>query len=140
MQRHWLVLALVPSVAFLFACSISDSSETLSDSLSSPFDWSSSSSDSSGGDSAYRQDVSDYTVAFARESGDLDAFRLGVGRLAERRGLTNWEEDAFTCASIGLGLQLAQLDLQAAEAFGGQLFGANLRSRRNLLAGYASIP
>ncbi len=138
MQRHWLTL--VPSIALLFGCSFSDSSETLSNSISSPFDWSSSSSDSSGGDSAYRQDVSDYTIAFTRQAGDLDAFRQGLGRLAERRGITNWEEDSFTCASIGLGLQRAQLELAAAERFGVDLFGANLRSRRGLLAGYASIP
>ena len=138
MQRHWLVL--VPSIALVFGCSFSDSSETLSDSISSPFDWSSSSSDSSGGDSAYRQDVSDYTIAFTRQGGDLDAFRQGLGQLAERRGITNWEEDSFTCASIGLGLQGAQLELATAERFGADLFGANLRSRRDLLAGYASIP
>ncbi len=138
MQRHWLVLG--PSIALLFGCSFSDSSETLSDSISSPFNWSSSSSDSSKEDSAYRQDVSDYTIAFTRQRGDLDAFRHGLGQLAERRGITNWEEDSFTCASIGLGLQRAQLELAAAERFGVDLFGANLRSRRGLLAGYASIP
>ena len=138
MQRHWLVLVLL--IALAFGCSFSDSSETLSESISSPFDWSSSSSDSSGGDSAYRQDVSDYTIAFTRQGGDLDAFRQGLGQLAERRGITNWEEDSFTCASIGLGLQGAQLELAAADRFGADLFGANLRSRRDLLAGYASIP
>lgn len=138
MLRHWLVL--VTSIALCWGCSFSDSSETLSDSISSPFDWSSSSSDSSGGDSAYRQDVSDYTLAFARRGGDVEAFRQGLGRLAERRGITNWEEDAFTCASIGLGLQRAQIDVASAERFGVDLFGANLRSQRHLLAGYASIP
>ena len=138
MQRHWLIL--VPSIALVFGCSFSDSSETLSESISSPFDWSSSSSGSSGGDSAYRQDVSDYTIAFTRQGGDLDAFRQGLGQLAERRGITNWEEDSFTCASIGLGLQGAHLELATAERFGADLFGANLRSRRDLLAGYASIP
>ncbi len=138
MQRHWLIL--VPSIALVFGCSFSDSSETLSHSISSPFDWSSSSSDSSAGDSAYRQDVSDYTIAFTWQGGDLDALRQGLGQLAEHRGITNWEADPFTCASIGLGLQHAQLDLTAAERFGADLFGANLRSQRDLLAGYASIP
>jgi len=129
------------SVAIGAGCSISNSSETLSDSISSPFDWSSGSSASSGGDdSAYRQDVSDYTLAFSEASGDWAAFRHGVGRLAAEHGIANWEEDAFTCASIGLGLQRGGLDLEAADRFGADLFGSNARGRQALLAGYASIP
>lgn len=119
---------------------MSNSSETLSDSISSPFDWSSGSSKSSGGDSAYRQDVSDYTVAFVRDGGDLDAFRTGLGRLAEQRGITNWEADSFTCASIGLGLQQARLDRAAALRFGQQLFADNPVSLEALDAGYTRIP
>jgi hypothetical protein len=136
-----IVSAIVATVLLGSGCSISNSSETLSDSLSSPFDWSSDSSDSSsGGDSAYRQDVSDYTVAFARNGGNLDAFRMGVRQLAEHRGIANWEDDATTCASIGLGLRLAELDLAAAEHFGEDLLGANERGQGFLRAGYASIP
>jgi hypothetical protein len=122
------------------SCSISNSSETLSDSMSSPFDWSSSSSDSSMGDSAYRQDVSDYTVAFTRDARDYDAFRTGLRQLAETHGITNWEEDAFTCASVGLGLQRADLDRADALHFGEDLLGGNAAARRELEAGYASIP
>ena len=139
MHRHRLVL--VSSLALGLACTSSDSSNTLSDSISSPFHWSSgSSTSSSGGGSAYRQDVSDYTVAFARQGGDLDALRQGVGRLAERRGITDWESDPFTCASIGLGLQRAHFDRAAAEHFAAELFGPNRESRYALLAGYASTP
>ena len=137
MQSHWLVLG--SSIAFALACTSSDSSNTLSDSISSPFQWSSgSSTSSSGGGSAYRQDVSDYTIAFAQQGGDLDALRQGVGRLAERRGITNWEADPLTCASIGLGLQRAHFDRAAAELFAADLFGPNRESRQALLAGYAS--
>ncbi len=141
MTRHSFLLVL--SIAFLsfvgLACSASNSSETLSDSVSSPFEWSSDSSGSIG-DSAYRRDVSDYTIAFAEQRGDWAAFRQAVGYLAEQRGITNWEEDVYTCASIGLGLQRAYLDVDAAGRFGEDLFGANPRSRSALLAGYASIP
>ena len=142
MSRH--SIHLVPSIVLLafvgLACSASNSSETLSDSISSPFQWSSDSSGSIGGDSAYRQDVGDYTIAFTEQPGDWEAFRQGVGRLAEQRGITNWEGDVFTCASIGLGLQRADLDAGDAGRFGENLFGANSRSRSALLAGYASIP
>lgn len=146
-------------------CSASNSSETMSDSVSSPFKWSSGSSDSSSdGDSAYRQDVSDYTVAFARsgsandgtgslslardsddahlsdpsDPSDLDAFRSGLRRLAEQRGISNWEEDGLTCASIGLGLRHAELAPEAALAFGRQLLGGNARAIAALRAGYAT--
>ena len=142
MQRRSVLfaLALTVTTAIGLGCSFSNSSETLSDSISSPFGWSSDSSGSSGGDSAYRQDVGDYTVAFAEAGGDWEAFRQGVGRLAEQRGITNWEEDVFTCASIGLGLQRRGLDPDAASQFGQELFGSNDRSRSALIAGYASIP
>jgi hypothetical protein len=140
MRRHWLVLVSSLALGLGLACASSNSSQTLSDSVSSPFKWSSSSADSSTGQSAYRQDVSDYTIAFTRQRGDLEALRQGLGRLAERQGITNWEADPFTCASIGLGLQRAQLDPAAVESFGADLFGANLQSQQNLLAGYASIP
>ena len=137
---HSLLVCAVASIALSLGCSVSNSSETISDSISSPFDWSSSSSDSVAGDSAYRQDVSDYTVAFADQPEDWGAFRQGVTRLAEQHGITNWEEDTFTCASIGLGLQRRGLDARTAARFGEDLFGANTRSQNALLAGFASIP
>jgi hypothetical protein len=121
-------------------CSASNSSETISDSISSPFEWSSDSSGSLGGDSAYRRDVSDYTVAFEQHGGDWSGFRAGIGQLAEQRGITNWEEDVYTCASIGFGLKQQGADEARAHAFGEDLFGANTRSQSALLAGYASTP
>jgi hypothetical protein len=134
------LLALVPFVALASGCSISNSSETISDSLSSPFRWSSDSSTSGGEESAYRRDVSHYAASFAREGGDLDAFRTGVRQLAEAHGITNWEEDALTCASIGLGLQLAGLDASRAERFGDALLTAHPQSLAALRSGYASTP
>ncbi len=132
--------AILGSTLVLGACSASNSSETLSDSISSPFDWSSGSSDSSSdGGSAYRQDVSDYTVAFARSGGDLEAFRSGLRHHAERRGITNWEDDTLTCASIGLGLQRAGLSQSDALAFGQRLLGAHALGLDALRAGYVSV-
>ena len=129
-------------------CSASNSSETLSDSISSPFDWSSGSSDSSSDGLAYRQDVSDYTVAFARSSSvqaeagaaDFHAFRAGLRQISEKRGVSNWEEDPLTCASIGLGLQRAEMSDSEALGFGERLLGKDAAGLRALRAGYASIP
>jgi hypothetical protein len=144
---------LVPVLLATGGCSASNSSETLSDSISSPFDWSSGSSDSSSdAASAYRQDVSDYTVAFARSSaadagagvagvaGAMDAFRGGLRDLAEKRGVSNWEADDLTLASVGLGLQRAGMSDSEALAFGEQLLGRDATGLRALRAGYASIP
>ena len=123
-----------------FGCSASNSSDTLSDSISSPFEWSSSSSDSSSdAATAYRQDVSDYTLAFTRTGDELDAFRDGLRRLAERRGITNWEADPLTCASIGQGLRDADLGHADAMSFARQLLGENPASLRALRVGYAQV-
>lgn len=142
MQREFLTfVCLAVLLGSGVACSFSKSSETIGDSISSPFDWSSDSSNSSGGgDSAYRQDVSDYTVAFVRSGGDIDSFRSGLRRIAERRGITDWEGDELTCASIGLGLQRANFDEAAAFEFGRALFGADTPGLDDLGVGYASIP
>ena len=140
MERNFAVVVCLAALIG-FGCSISNSSDTLSNSISSPFEWSSDSSDSSSdAASAYRQDVSDYTVAFARNGGDLDAFRSGVRSLAESRGVTNWEADVLTCASIGLGLRHAELGELEAMAFGRELLGEDAPGLVALRGGYESIP
>ena len=132
-------LSILLSASTLVAtgCSISTSLETISDSISSPFE---SSSGSSGESTAYREDVSDYTVAYVRSGGDLDAYRLGLSALAMDRGISNWQEDAFTCASIGLGLQQADFDEVGLQAFASSLFGSDAVGLHWLRAGYDLTP
>lgn len=121
-------------------CAISESVGSISESVSSPFEWSSSSlASSSGEDSAYRQDVSELTVAYATEGGDLDAFRQGVRQLAEARGITSWETDSLTCASIGYGVRRADYAQPAATEFGETLFGQNRDALAAYQSGYASV-
>lgn len=121
-------------------CAISESIGSISDSVSSPFEWSSASlSSSSGEDSAYRQDVSELTVAYATHGGDLDAFRHGVGELALERGITSWETDPLTCASIGYGVARADYDRGAATDFGEALFGRNRDALTAYESGYAAV-
>ena len=117
--------------AALAACSISYSSESLSKSISSPFK---SSSDSSGGesDSAYLDEVRSYAAGFANSGGDATAFRRGLGSVAERRGLHDWEDDDPTCKAIGQGFQRAGLTRDAAQALLGQIFAG--RSDRAAIA------
>src|SRR5215813_4366202 len=88
-----LIAALAPPLA---GCSISVSSWSLSKSSRS----SSHSSDSSaapGDELAYREDVADYTRAFAKSHrGDFEGFQADLGRLAQEHGITNWQENRAT--------------------------------------------
>jgi hypothetical protein len=132
------LLALFASLPFLLgACSLSNSSGSISDSVSSPFEWSSSSS--GGGGNAYRDDVSDYTVAYLEEGGDILAFRRGVGQIAHRHGITNWEADLLTCASIGYGLRRAGIEADDIDSVADKLFAPAEGARIDLRAGYASL-
>ena len=93
------------------ACSFSYSSQSSSDSSKSSSESSSSSSRSSSPNSeaAYRKDVSDYTEAYVVSGGSDGAFLNGIGRLAEKRGITDWESDENTWIGIGRGLGGTQI-------------------------------
>ncbi len=137
-------MELVVAVSFLLltttSCAIFESVGSISDSVSTGFGSSSDSiSSSSGEDTAYRQDVSELTLAFATRGGDLDAFRGDVGTLAEQRGITSWEDDASTCSSIGAGVRRAQLDGSAALQFGDRLFGENPPALAAYRTGYTAL-
>jgi hypothetical protein len=114
-------------------CSLSASSKSISDTASSPFEWS---SDSSGDSVAYQQDVRDYTYAYVRSGGDRSAFQRGIGNLAEQRGVSNWEEDESTCAGIGAGLRKAALDEDQARDFARDLLGDGSGRLRDVQRGY----
>jgi hypothetical protein len=102
-----LALSLVVVVAALWGCSLSVSSKSLSDSISSPFK---SSSDSSGdSQAAYQADVRDYTASYIRSGGDFDAFERKIGSVAAQHGITDWELNKGTYLAIGQGLRKAGL-------------------------------
>lgn len=90
----------------IMGCSISNS---ISDSVSSPFKWSSQSSGSSNEKESYQGDVRDYTEAYGRSSDDLEGFQKGLASLARRHGISNWEADEATFTGIGEGLAKAQV-------------------------------
>jgi len=89
-------------------CSISTS---ISDSVSSPFKWS---SDSSGGSSekkeeSYQDDVRNYAGVYFRSFSDIEGFRKGLTSIAAKHGITDWETDQATYSGIGAGLGKAQV-------------------------------
>jgi hypothetical protein len=104
MCSRYLAPLLVAALAMgLSACSLSASSASISESISSPFK---SSSDSSGDShAAYQADVRDYTAAYIRSGGDYDAFERKIGSVAAKHGITDWELDTGTYTAIGQGLR-----------------------------------
>ncbi len=102
--RRAFKLALVIACAGSLACSFSYSSEGSSGSSKSSSD--SSDSSSGGKESALLQkDVEDYTEAFVAAGGQREAgFFTGLGDLARKRGVSDWESEPGTWEAIGRGL------------------------------------
>jgi hypothetical protein len=98
-------------LALLPAC---DSISASSKSLSSPF---ASSSKSSSPETAYREDVSDYTAAHLQSGGTPDELRRQIGILAEKHGITDWENNQSTFRAIGQGLAKAGYRQVQVDAF-----------------------
>jgi hypothetical protein len=61
----------------------------------------------------YMNKIRDYAYGYARAGGDPQAFARGVGALAQRRGIHDWEEDEYTCRAIGEGFHDAGLGKSA---------------------------
>jgi hypothetical protein len=85
---------------------------SISDSISSPFEWSSdsiasSSRSSSRGRASYRDDVRDYTAAYVQSGGEFATFSTGLGNVAAKHGVSDWQADEDTYFGIGAGLKKA---------------------------------
>lgn len=115
--RAFLCFSAVAALAFAASgCSISRS---ISDSISSPFEWSSDSSDSSSHDhdDAYLNDLRDYTDVYVRSSTDPEGLKRGVSVIAQKHGVTNWEADSATFRGIGEGLGKADVSQKEVDSF-----------------------
>jgi hypothetical protein len=145
-MRITLLLLTGLALAFMTGCSFSESSGSISDSISSP---SKSISNSSSGDddeapapetpqdtASYRQDVSQLTVTYIKNGGDIGAFTSAISKLAKARGVSDWGADADTSQAIGVGAGTAGLQEQAFDDFGAKLFGDDLLKLNELRKGY----
>ena len=97
-----------------FGCSFSDSSRSISDSVNHSSDSSGKSSDSSSSSSkdqksSFADDVVEYTQAYVKAGGGAESFLDGVGDLARKRGVSDWEADDATWVSIGRGLGMTKV-------------------------------
>jgi len=109
-RRHTVAALVSLGLAFLSGCSFSTSSQI----VSSPF---ASSSKSSSPEAAYREDVSDYTQAHLQSGGTPDQLRRGIGELAAKHGITDWEHNEATFRGVGQGLAKAGYRQVQVDAF-----------------------
>jgi len=117
------------------ACSFSYSSGSFSDSSKS----SSDSSDSSGSDTTrFRDDVTQYTEAYVEAGGKQDeSFFSGLGDLARKRGVSDWESESSTWEAIGRGLGRTDVSEAQRAAYEAAWAGGDEEKQSAMARGFA---
>jgi len=113
-------------------CSFSASSESSSDSSAS----SSKSSSPGSAEAQYKSDVREYTAAYVKTGGQFDAFRRGLGDIAKKHNITNWEDNTITYEGIGEGLGEAKASELQFKAYMDGLAGQDTSKRAAMQKGY----
>ena len=98
------LLALLP-----LGCSLLLAPETSVTIRPVPAIWGDGTTIDAAQDASYRADVRDYTYAYVDTEGDVPDFAGGLGRIAERHGVADWDVAAATYLAIGAGLAQAQV-------------------------------
>jgi hypothetical protein len=124
------VLALLP-----LGCSFSYSSDS---SVKSSHSSSTSSSKSEDKKEAYRDDIRDFTAAYASTHQDLQGFEHGLGEVARRHGITDWEADDITYIAVGAGLKRAGVSDPALTSYETTLGGTEPAKVALIRSGYQS--
>ncbi len=112
-----LLVLLIAVTALSAGCSLSASSKSSSDSSSASSESISKSSSPESKESAYRDDVRDYTEAYVKSGGQFDAFQKRVGELAKKHDITNWEDSMATYEGVGAGLGRARVNQVQVDAY-----------------------
>lgn len=137
--KQILIYSALFSTAFIISsCSFSESSGSLSDSTSSII---SSPSSVSGKSKKYPNEVADYTVAYVKSSqpnADYNSFLKGLSDIAEKEGITNWEQDALTYQGIGKGLKKANIEGVAYETYKTNFAKGDAKKMADIQDGYES--
>jgi hypothetical protein len=137
MIARLLIIALLGlSLAFGAGCSKSSTSEASSDSSSGSSGSSGSSSGSSSGPSRYVKDVREFTYQFVMTGGEFTEFAQGIGPIAQKRGVADWENDEGTYEGIGRGLKKTGISGARFELLKQQLAGSNPQRAAWIRAGY----
>lgn len=119
-------------------CSFSNSSESISDSTSSII---SSPSSISGKSKKYQNEIAEYTMAYVKSSppgADYNTFLKGLSDIAEKGGVTNWEQDSSTYEGIGKGLKKANVEGTAYETYKKNFAGGDAKKMEEIQDGYES--
>lgn len=106
--------------------SLSESSESSSAIISSPI---TSLSRSSSPEIDYREDVRDFTAAHIQAGGNVENLRRGLGEVAAKHGISDWETNESTFRGIGQGLAKAGYSQVQADAFATVLTQSELHLR-----------
>jgi hypothetical protein len=80
--------------------------------------------------------VREYTAAYVKTGGQFDAFRRGLGDLAKKHGITNWEDSTVTYEGIGEGLGSARASEIQLKAYLDGLAGPEESKRAAMKKGY----
>lgn len=130
------VAGLAAMVILTQACSFSASSKSSSESSSDSSASSSRSSSPESAETQYKSDVREYTAAYTKSGGQFDAFRRGIGDIAKKHNITNWEDNPATYEGIGEGLgEAGATDLQL-KAYMDGLAGQDAAKRAAMQKGY----
>ena len=146
------LLALMATASLVIAvsgCSFSESSKSSSKSigassksigniLSSP---SKSSKSSSGGESEgeFHHEVADYTYAYVRSSSsssNYESFVSGLGGIAAKHGVVDWESNSSVYVAVGRGLKKAKLQGTTYETYKKNLAGGDYAKMQDIQKGY----
>lgn len=92
---------------------IEASSESSSNSISSPFE---SSSNSSSPEEEEADEVSSATTLWAQRGEDVDTLRRDIGRITAAHGVSDWEQHPATYRAIGVGLRRSELRRSSLES------------------------
>ncbi len=152
LMKFKLKLLLILSLGFaLSGCSISDSSGSLSDSSGSIAKSSESISDSSTDDkkeekktpertdSAYENEVADFTVTYLRTNAgrvNQTSFMKGISDIASDNGIVDWEANPKTYRAIGKALSRNQVSGNLYESYKRQFAGNDFGKMRDIQDGY----
>ena len=99
-------------------CSFVDSSQSISKSISSPFE---SSSKSSSPEDELANGIRDFTYAHVRSGGSAADLKARVGELAEKGGVSDWENSSRVWEAVGAGIRKSGYNETELSAYVGNL-------------------
>jgi hypothetical protein len=133
-----LILAVMGSLLTLQGCSFSESSDSSSTSSESSISIASSTS-SSQANKKYSREVSDYTMAYVKSSvanADYNSFAKGISDIADKAGISNWEQKSSTYVAIGQGLRRAGATGVAYDTYKSNFARNNTANMNSIQQGY----